>query len=184
MLAACAVGFCVLFSLVGTFTYVNLLLVAPPFNLSVAGLANVFCVYLLGVVVTPLTGRFIIRFGFLRALLSALGISSLGLMLTLTPSLLGVIGGLAICSSGVFICQSATISFIARHVPNGRSSATGLYYLSYYIGGAAGTAIGGLAYETGGWGGTVAAMIIVQGLAASIAWMGWRSARAAELPTK
>ena len=184
LLAACAVGFCVLFSLVGTFTYVNLLLVAPPFNLSVAGLANVFCVYLLGVVVTPLTGRFIIRFGFLRALLSALGISSLGLMLTLTSSLLGVIGGLAICSSGVFICQSATISFIARHVPNGRSSATGLYYLSYYIGGAAGTASGGLAYEAGGWGGTVAAMIIVQGLAASIAWMGWRSARAAELPTK
>ena len=40
--AACAVGFCVLFSLVGTFTYVNFLLAAPPFNFSPASLANVF----------------------------------------------------------------------------------------------------------------------------------------------
>ena len=176
LLAACAVGFCVLFSLVGTFTYVNLLLVAPPFNLSVAGLANVFCVYLLGVVITPLTGRFIVRYGFLRALLSALGLSALGFLLTLTPSLIGVIGGLAIGSSGVFICQSATISFIARNVPTGRSSATGLYYMSCYVGGAAGTLIGGLAYQAGGWGGTVASMIIVQALAAALAWFGWRSA--------
>lgn len=151
MLAACAVGFCVLFSLVGTFTYVNLLLVTPPFNLSVAGLANVFCVYLLGVVVNAPDRSFHHPLRFSPRPAVRTGISSLGLVLTLTPSLLGVIGGLAVCSSGVFICQSATISFIARHVPNGRSSATGLYYLSYYIGGAAGTAIGGLAYEAGGW---------------------------------
>ena len=39
LLAICAVGFCVLFSLVGTFTYVNLYLAAAPFNLSTAGLA-------------------------------------------------------------------------------------------------------------------------------------------------
>ena len=48
LLAACAVGFCVLFSLVGIFTYINLVLVKPPFNLSIAALANIFCVYLVG----------------------------------------------------------------------------------------------------------------------------------------
>lgn len=175
LLAACAVGFCVLFSLVGSFTYVNLVLAAAPFNLSVAGLANVFCVYLLGVVITPLAGRFIVHFGFRRALLGALSISSLGIALTLTPTLVGVIGGLTICSSGVFICQAATISFIAQHVPNGRSSASGLYYLAYYAGGAAGTWIGGLAYEAAGWSATVASMMLVQALAGLIAWFGWRS---------
>lgn len=178
LLAACAVGFCVLFSLVGSFTYVNLVLAAAPFNLSVAGLANVFCVYLLGVVITPLAGRFIVRFGFRRALLGALAISSFGIALTLTPTLVGVIGGLTICSSGVFICQAATISFIAQHVPTGRSSASGLYYLSYYAGGAAGTWIGGLAFEAAGWGATVASMMLVQALAGLIAWFGWRSSRA------
>ena len=127
LLAACAVGFCVLFSLVGTFTYVNVLLAYPPFNLSAAGLANVFCVYLVGVVVTPMAGKVIVRIGFLRSLLGALTLSAAGLALTLLPSLGAVIVGLAICSSGVFICQSATISFIADSVSEGRSLATGLY---------------------------------------------------------
>lgn len=171
--AACAVGFCILFSLVGAFTYVNLLLTGAPFNLSVAGLANVFCVYLVGVVVTPLAGRFIVRLGFLRSLLCALGMSSVGLAMTLLPSLAGVIIGLAVCSSGVFICQSATISFIANNVSTGRSLATGIYYMSYYAGGAVGTWVVGLAYERWGWSGSVMSMIMVQFLAAGIAWFSW-----------
>jgi predicted MFS family arabinose efflux permease len=174
LLAACAVGFFVLYSLVGTFTYVNLLLTEAPFKLTVAGLANVFCVYLVGVVVTPLAARFIVRLGFRRALLCALALSSTGLLLTLLPVLALVIVGLTICSSGVFICQTATISFIAESVNAGRSLATGLYYMSYYAGGAAGTWIAGLAYEGWGWGGAVVALIVGQSLAAAIAWFAWR----------
>ena len=174
LLAACAVGFCVLFSLVGTFTYVNLLLSRPPFALSVAGLANVFCVYLLGVVVTPLSGRFIGRFGFLRALLAALAMSACGLAMSLSAALSVVIAGLALCSLGVFICQSATMSFIANNVSSGRSLATGLYYLTYYTGGAIGSWLVGVAYEARGWGGSVLVMVFVQALAAAIASYGWR----------
>jgi len=174
LLGACAVGFFVLFSLVGTFTYVNLLLTAAPFNLTVAGLANVFCVYLVGVVVTPLAGKFMVRLGFRPALLYALAMSSTGLLLTLLPSLTVVILGLTICSSGVFICQTATISFIAGSVSEGRSLATGLYYMSYYAGGAVGTWIAGLAYEGWGWDGSVLALIGGQSLAAAIAWFAWR----------
>ena len=174
LMAACAVGFCVLFSLVGTFTYVNLLLTDAPFKLTVAGLANVFCVYLVGVVVTPLAGRFMVRLGFRRALLCALAMSSAGLLLTLLPVLAIVIFGLTICSSGVFICQTAAISFIAESVSEGRSLATGLYYMSYYAGGAAGTWIAGLAYEGWGWDGSVGSLIVGQMLAATIAWFAWR----------
>ncbi len=174
LLAACAVGFFVLFSLVGTFTYVNLLLTDAPFKLTVAGLANVFCVYLVGVVVTPLAGRFMVRLGFRRALLCALAMSSAGLLLTLLPVLAIVIFGLTICSSGVFICQTAAISFIAESVSEGRSLATGLYYMSYYAGGAAGTWIAGLAYEGWGWDGSVGSLIVGQMLAATIAWFAWR----------
>lgn len=72
LMASCAVGFCVLFSLVGAFTYVNLYLAAAPFNLSTAGLANVFAVYLVGVLVTPLAGRHIEQLRFMKALLWAL----------------------------------------------------------------------------------------------------------------
>jgi YNFM family putative membrane transporter len=169
LLAVCAMGFCVLFSLVGTFTYVNLYLAESPFNLSAAGLANVFSVYLLGVMVTPMAGRFIVRYGFLKSVLGALAMSAAGLLLTLVPSLAVVIFGLAVCSSGVFICQSATISHIAVNVKEGRSLATGIYYLSYYAGGAAGSWVAGMAYEGWNWGGSVISIILFQMLAATIA---------------
>lgn len=166
--AICGLGFCVLFALVGCFTYVNLYLAEPPFGLSAAGLANVFGVYLLGVVATPLAGRYIVRFGFLKAVLASLALSATGLLLTLPPALPLVIAGLAVCACGVFICQSATISHIADSVTEGRSLATGLYYLSYYAGGAAGSWLAGLAFEGWGWSGSVLSIIAVQLLGAVI----------------
>ena len=169
-LAICSLGFCVLFSLVGSFTYVNLYLAQPPFSLSTAGLANVFGVYLLGVVVTPMAGRCLVRYGVLRAVLVTLALSASGLLLTLLPALSAVIAGLALCSSAVFICQSATISHIADNVTEGRSLATGLYYFSYYAGGAAGSWVAGLAFEGWGWPGSVLAIILFQLLAATIAF--------------
>jgi len=170
-LAICAVGFCVLFSLVGSFTYVNLHLAGVPFNLSTAGLANVFGVYLVGVVVTPMAARHVVRHGFLKAVQFSLAFSAAGLLLTLLPSLVAVIVGLAVCSTGVFICQSSTISHIADNVTEGRSLATGIYYLSYYAGGAAGTWVAGLAYEGWSWSGSVLAIIAFQGLAGLIAFV-------------
>ena len=174
LMAACAVGFCVLFSLVGTFTYVNLHLASAPFNLSAAGLANVFTVYLVGVIVTPLAGRHIDRLGFMKSLLGALAISATGLLMTLLPSIFFVVVGLAVCSTGVFLCQSATIGSIARTVSEGRSLATGIYYLSYYCGGAAGSWLAGLAFEGWGWSGSVATIALFQGIAATIVLSVWR----------
>ena len=174
LMAACAVGFCVLFSLVGTFTYVNLYLAAAPFHLSAAGLANVFTVYLVGVLVTPLAGRYIDRLGFMKSLLGALAISAAGLLVTLVPSLFVVVVGLAVCSTGVFLCQSATIGAIAKSVTEGRSLATGIYYMSYYAGGAIGAWVAGMAYEGWGWSGSVLTIALAQTLAAAIVAVVWR----------
>ena len=173
LMASCAVGFCVLFSLVGTFTYVNLYLAAEPFNLSAAGLANVFGVYLVGVLVTPLAGRHIDRLGFKRSLLLALAISAFGLLLTLVTSLPLIVIGLTVCSSGVFLCQSATISAISKNVTEGRSLATGIYYMSYYAGGAVGTWGAGTAFVHWGWSGSVLTIALVQALAAAIVAFVW-----------
>ena len=175
LLCACAVGFCVLFSLVGAFTYVNLYLAAAPFRLSSAGLANVFLVYLLGVLVTPLAAQWIDRLGYKRCLQSALSVSVVGLLLTLWPSLPAVVAGLAICSTGVFLCQSATISAIAKNVTEGRSLATGIYYLSYYAGGAAGSWLAGLAFEQSGWTGSVVTIAAFQLMGIAIVTRVWRT---------
>ncbi|WP_201210513.1 MFS transporter [Rhodocyclus purpureus] len=176
LLAACAVGFCVLFALVGSFTYVNLHLAGEPFNLSSSGLANVFCVYLVGVLVTPMAGKLVVRWGFRKALLVALTVSAGGLLLTLPPWLPTILLGLTLCSVGVFVCQSTTISFIAASVSEGRSLANGLYYLGYYSGGAVSTLLAGLAYEGWGWPGAVMTICAMQVLGGLIAWTTWRKA--------
>ena len=175
LMASCAVGFCVLFSLVGTFTYVNFYLASSPFNLSASGLANVFAVYLVGVLVTPLAGRHIERLGYMTSLLWALVFSAGGLLLTLVSSLPLVVIGLTVCSSGIFLCQSATISAISKNVTEGRSLATGIYYMSYYAGGAVGTWGAGLAFEGWGWHGSVVTIALVQALAAVMVVAVWRS---------
>ena len=177
LMAACAVGFCVLFSLVGAFTYVNLYLAAPPFLLSSAGLANVFLVYLVGVLVTPLAARWIERQGYKRCLQSAMLVSALGLLCTLRSDLWWVVPGLAVCSTGVFLCQSATISTIAKNVSVGRSLATGIYYFFYYAGGAAGSWLTGLAFERYGWHGTVCVIVGFDLLGVAIVTWVWRGSR-------
>src|ERR1039457_2016922 len=63
LVATYAVGFCVMFSLLGTFTYINFYLAAPPFSLSTAALGLLFVVYLVAPAVMPMAGRAIDRFG-------------------------------------------------------------------------------------------------------------------------
>ncbi len=66
LVATFAVGFNVLFSLVGVFTWITFHLAAAPFLLSTAALSSLFFVYLVGLVVTPAAGFLITRVG-LRA---------------------------------------------------------------------------------------------------------------------
>lgn len=169
LLASCAVGACILFSLVGTFTYINLHLAAEPYRLSSAALADIFAVYLLGVVITPVSARMITRFGARNTVTAALMISSCGLLLTLAHSLPAVVFALAVASCGIFITQAANVSSVAAAVDEGRSLATGLYNMSYYFGGFVGAWVCGYAYTHARWGGTVAVLAAVQMLGILIA---------------
>lgn len=175
VVAACLLGACVLFSLVGCFTYINLHLAAEPYRLGSSALANIFTVYLLGMVITPLSARLIKRFGSVTTILLAVVLSGAGVLLTLLPPLVAVISGLVLMSSGVFITQSATINYIAANVRQGRSLASGLYYMAYYGGGTVGAWLCGLAYRSGQWSAVVWMLLAVQVLALLIAKKGMRA---------
>lgn len=172
VVTACLLGGCVLFSLVGCFTFINLHLAETPYELSTGQLANIFAVYLIGVIITPLTTSLLRKFGAARIVRVAVLISTIGVLLTLVTPLWGVIAGLIIMSSGVFITQSATISYIAVNVKKGRSLASGLYYMAYYAGGTMGAWICGIAYARGEWQLTVWLLLFVQILALLVASFG------------
>ena len=173
LVATYVVGFNVLFSLVGTFTYVNFYLADDPFRLGAAALAWIFSIYLIGAAITPIAGRILDRIGFRRTLIGAVGMSACGLLLTLIPSIFAVIAGLALEATGVFICQSASSGHIGHAAKTARSSAAGLYVTFYYLGGFVGSFLPGVLWAQAGWYSCVALMLCMQAVSVIVAYKLW-----------
>lgn len=172
VISACLLGACLLCSLVGCFTYINLHLAETPYSLDSGSLANLFTVYLIGMVITPLSSKLIARFGNVPTIILAVALSAAGVIGTLAAPLPIIIGALALISSGVFITQAATISYIAANVKEGRSLASGLYYMAYYGGGTVGAWLCGLAYTHYAWPGVTGVLLSVQASALLITIKG------------
>ena len=176
LVATFAVGFNVLFSLVGVFTWITFHLSAPPFSLSTTILSSLFVVYLVGLVVTPIGGFLIGLVGLRAGIASAIVFSMTGVALTLAPSLPVVILGLTLLSSGVFVAQTASQSHLrVASPPQARVTAAGLYLTCYYLGGTAAGSAPGLFWNLGKWPACVLFILAMQAIALTIALIGWRT---------
>jgi MFS transporter, YNFM family, putative membrane transport protein len=170
-----AVGFNVLFSLVGVFTWITFHLSAAPFSLSTTALSSLFFVYLIALIVTPAAGLLITRVGLRAGVAGAITCSMAGVLLTLAPSLGVVILGLTLVSTGVFIAQSAAQSYLRVAAPPGsRVTAAGLYMSCYYVGGTAAGIVPGAFWALGKWPACAAFIIAMEAVALTIALIGWR----------
>jgi MFS family permease len=175
LVATFAVGFNVLFSLVGVFTWITFYLSAPPFSLSTTALSSLFFVYLIGLFVTPGAGYLITRVGLRAGIGGAICCSIAGVLLTLAHSLPLVILGLTMLSSGVFIAQTASQSHLRVAAPsNARVTAAGIYITCYYLGGTAAGVVPGAFWALGKWPACVAFIVLMQLVALTIALSGWR----------
>jgi predicted MFS family arabinose efflux permease len=174
LLATYAVGGSVLFSLVAALTFVTYHLAAPPFGLGTIALGNVFLVYLVAVIATPLAGRFIDRFGHRTTVLCAIVLSASGLALTLIPSVIAIVAGLTVMTTGVFAAQASSQGYIGIVARDRRSTAAALYLTVYYTGGGLGAVLPAGVWSRGGWPATVALIITVQAIAAVLAAALWK----------
>jgi len=172
------VGFCVLFSLVATFTYITFYLAEPPFQLAPAALGSIFFVYLVGAAVNPIAGRAIDRYGQRAVLAFSIGIGVGGVALTLIHNLWLVGIGLTICSTGVFAAQTSASTFVGVAAKENRALAVGLYATFYYTGGSVGAAIPGYFWNLGGWPACVAFIACVQVVTVTVALMCWKGHQA------
>jgi predicted MFS family arabinose efflux permease len=149
--ASFAVGFLILFAFIGTFTYVNFVLVRPPLGLGMMALGLVYFVFLPAVLTTPLAGRAVARFGTRPALWCSLGVALAGLPLLLIQNIYTVIPGLALVGAGTFFAQAIATGFVGRAAGGDPGAASGLYLASYFSGGLAGAALLGQLFERLGW---------------------------------
>jgi predicted MFS family arabinose efflux permease len=168
--AAFAIGFLILFAFIGTFTYVNFVLVRAPFDIGMMMLGIVYFVFLPSVVTTPLAGRAVARFGTRPTLWAAFAVALVGLPLMLGNSLGGLLFGLALVAVGTFFAQATATGFVGRAATVDRGAASGLYLASYFLGGLLGTAVLGQVFDRFGWQACVAGIGLSLVLGAALAW--------------
>jgi predicted MFS family arabinose efflux permease len=136
----------------------TLLLAGPPFHLGpqAAGLFGI--VGAAGALAAPLAGRSADKRGpraviSLSIVLVAIAFVIFGLSAT---SLIGLVAGVIILDIGVQAAQISNQSRIYALKPEARSRINTVYMVCYFIGGAAGSAVGALAWRSFGWTGVSA----------------------------
>ena len=174
LLATYAIGFGVLFNFIATFTYVTFLLAAPPYSLSATLLGVIFVTYLTGVFLTPWVGRVVARFGRRHFVIGVIALWIGGVLLTLLPSLAAIIAGLAICAGCGLLCQAVSTGYVTATASEGRSSAVGLYFSSFYLGGSLGAVLPGLTWETLGWPMVIAELVVMLAVMAGVVALTWQ----------
>jgi YNFM family putative membrane transporter len=167
--AAFGIGFCILFAFIGTFTYVNFVLVRPPLSLGPMELGFVYFVFLPSVVTTLLAGQAVHRWGTRPTLWASLGLAGVGLPLLLLPSLAAVLLGMVLIGVGTFFAQATATGFVSRAATADRGAASGIYLACYFAGGLVGTAILGQIFDRVGWPSCVIGIALSLGVAALLA---------------
>jgi predicted MFS family arabinose efflux permease len=169
MLQAFAIGFCILFAFIGTFTYVNFALVREPFSLPMMRLGAVYLVFLPSVVTTLMAGRLTARWGARRTCVAVLGLAFAGLPLLVLGSLNAALLGLVLVGVGTFLAQATATGYVGRAARADRAVASGFYLASYFSGGLVGSLVLGQVHDRLGWTACVAGVGAALLLAAALA---------------
>jgi YNFM family putative membrane transporter len=182
--ASFAIGFLILFAFIGTFTYVNFVLVREPLGLDTMSIGFVYFVFLPSMVLTPAAGRAVARLGTRAAFWGALAAAGAGLPLLVLPSIPAVLGGLVLVGAGTFFAQATATGFVGRAATGDRGSASGIYLACYFAGGLAGTAVLGVLFGRYGWPACVAGIGVALAFAALLALRLTTPATVATLPRR
>lgn len=169
LVAGFAIGFLILFSFIGTFTFVNFVLVREPVGLTPMALGLVYLVFLPSIVTTPLAGLAVTRLGVRTTLWGALAVAALGLPLILTPGLAPILAGLTLIGVGTFFAQATATGFVSRAATADRGAASGIYLASYFAGGLVGTVVLGQLFDRLGWAACVLGIGLALAAAAALA---------------
>lgn len=163
------IGFAILFAFIGTFTYVNFVLVGAAFALPMMTLGFVYFVFAPSILSTPLAGRIAARIGQPRAIALGFAVALAGLPLLLSPSLIAVLAGMVLVACGTFGAQGVATGYVSKIATADRGAASGLYLGAYFFGGLAGSYVCGQLFDTFGWaasvGGVAAALLLGLALA-------------------
>jgi YNFM family putative membrane transporter len=154
------------FAFIGTFTFVNFVLVRPPLSLGRMDLGFVYLVFAPSVVTTLFAGKAVARFGTRPTIWAALAVAAIGLPLMLSSHLAEVLAGMVLVGVGTFFAQASATGFVGQAAHENRGVASGTYLACYFLGGLAGSAVLGQVFDRFGWTACVAGVAVSLAVAA------------------
>ena len=160
------IGFCILFAFIGTFTFVNFILVRPPLALAPMELGYIYLVFAPSLATTLFAGTFVQAFGTQRSLLLGLAVAAAGLPMLLAARVDVVLLGLTLVAIGTFFAQAVASGYVGSRSGDERGAASGLYLAAYFSGGLVGTAVLGFVFQNFGWPACIAGIGAAIGVAA------------------
>jgi YNFM family putative membrane transporter len=133
------------------FNYLPFYLAGPPFHASIQAITAMYLTYIVGIGIGPVAGAVSNRLG--NGATMALGsvIFGAALLATLIPATWAIVAALLLVCAGFFSIHAAAAGSLNRQLTGSRGRANSLYVLSYYLGGAAGISLSGVAYGLAGW---------------------------------
>lgn len=161
MLGLFTIGGLMMGVLVTVYNYLAFHLEAPPFGLpaTIAGL--LFLTYLTGTASSRLVWRFVPGRGTGRVQVAAIGLTIVGLLITLVPWLPAILVGLIAMTVGFFATHSLAAASVGARATVAKTQATSLYNLFYYAGSSLFGWLGGYLFAGFGWPGVVAMVVLL-----------------------
>lgn len=150
---------------VTVYNYIGYRLMAPEFGLSQTLVGLIFTVYIIGIVSSPMVGALADRLGRPRLFWITVLVVLAGVGVSLHPSVIGAVAGLAIITLGFFGAHSIASSWVGRRPLKAKAQASSLYLFCCYAGSSVIGSAGGWFWARWDWPG-VAALVGVCMLAA------------------
>jgi len=165
LLGTFLVGLALFLGWIAIFTYLPYHLDAAPYRLSTAGVSWVYAVYLAGVVVSPLAGRMAGSVPPRRVIGFGLALAAIASLATLATPLWAVVAALVLFTLGMFTAQAVAPGYVNASARTAKGGASALYLTFYYVGGALGSWLPGLAFARWEWRGVVGCSVASLALA-------------------
>lgn len=156
LLVLFVLAFLLMGSFVTLFNYIGYLLLDPPYRLSQTAIGWIFVVYLLGSFSAAWMGKLADRHGRGKVLVSGIAAMLAGGLLTLHPSLVWKVSGVAVFTFGFFGAHSVASGWVGLRAKEHKAQASALYLLFYYLGSSIVGTVGGLFWSRYAWGGVIA----------------------------
>lgn len=171
-----AQGFLLMGGFVALYNFLGFRLAGAPFHLAPSVVSLVFLAYLAGTWASSGAGAAATRFGRKRVLLVAVSVMMAGMAVTFSDNVIAVLIGLVVATAGFFGAHSTAAGWTGQSAPAGKAQASSLYNLFYYGGSSAIGWLGGVAFDTHGWNAVAVTILVLAGIAATLAALFLRDA--------